>query len=50
MTELFGRLAPGVDLEQARAELRVVHAAMIQQHPEAYSPKSESPHRCRAAA
>jgi putative ABC transport system permease protein len=41
MTELFGRLAPGVDLEQARAELRVVHAAMIQQHPEAYSPKSE---------
>jgi len=41
MTELFGRLAPGVDLEQARAELRVVHAAMIKQHPEAYSPKSD---------
>jgi predicted permease len=41
MTELFGRLAPGVDIEQARAELRVVHTAMIKQHPEAYSPKSD---------
>ncbi len=27
MTELFGRLAPGVSLEQARAELRTVHAS-----------------------
>ena len=26
MTELFGRLAPGADLEAARAELRAVHA------------------------
>jgi len=50
MTELFGRLAPGVDLEQARAELRVVHAAMIKQHPEAYSPKSDRPYRRRASA
>jgi predicted permease len=41
MTELFGRLAPGVTLEQARAELRVVHAAMVHQHPEAYSPKAD---------
>jgi putative ABC transport system permease protein len=41
MTELFGRLAPGVSLEQARAELRVLHAAMIKQHPEAYSPKAD---------
>jgi putative ABC transport system permease protein len=41
MTELFGRLAPGVDLEQARAELRTVHGAMIRQHPEAYSPKAD---------
>src|SRR5580658_9247204 len=40
MTELFGRLAPGVDLEQARAELRTVHGAMMGQHPEAYSPKA----------
>src|SRR6187399_922010 len=37
MTELFGRLAPGVTLEQARAELRTVYAAMVKDHPEAYS-------------
>ncbi|HMD37323.1 MAG TPA: ADOP family duplicated permease [Vicinamibacterales bacterium] len=36
MTELFGRLAPGTDLESARAELRVVHRAMVDAHPEAY--------------
>ncbi len=42
MTELFGRLAPGVDLETARAELRTVYAAMVEQHPEAYSPKAHS--------
>src|SRR5258705_3141115 len=41
MTELFGRLAPGADLEQARAELRTVHGAMIREHPEADSPKSD---------
>jgi len=41
MTELFGRLAPGVDLETARAELRVVHGAIRQEHPEAYSPKAD---------
>jgi hypothetical protein len=41
MTELFGRLAPGVDLETARAELRAVHGAMIKDHPETYSPKSD---------
>jgi putative ABC transport system permease protein len=41
MTELFGRLAPGATLESARAELRVIHAAMIKQHPEAYSPKAD---------
>jgi putative ABC transport system permease protein len=38
MTELFGRLAPGVTLDQARAELTAVHAAMVQEHPAAYSP------------
>ena len=37
MTELFGRLAPGVDLEAARAELRAVHGAMVKAHPEAYT-------------
>src|SRR6266436_10020502 len=38
MTELFGRLAPGVTLGQARAELRSVYGAMTKAHPEAYSP------------
>jgi len=41
MTELFGRLAPGADLESARAELRTAHAAMLKQHPEAYSAKAD---------
>ena len=41
MTELFGRLAPGVDLETARAELRAVHGAIRQEHPESYSPKAD---------
>jgi putative ABC transport system permease protein len=36
MTELFGRLAPGADLEQARAELRAAHGAMVREHSEAY--------------
>src|SRR6202521_5386292 len=40
MTELFGRLAPGVTLDQARAELRSVYGAMTKDHPEAYSPKA----------
>jgi putative ABC transport system permease protein len=40
MTELFGRLAPGADLEQARAELSAVHGAMVKAHPEAYSAKA----------
>src|SRR5205823_7011300 len=35
MTELFGRLSPGVDLEAARAELRAVHGAIVKEHPEA---------------
>src|SRR4051812_6304686 len=34
MTELFGRLAPNTDLDAARAELRTIHAAMVQDHPE----------------
>ncbi len=41
MTELFGRLAPGVDIETARAELRTVYGAMLSQHPETYSQKAE---------
>jgi putative ABC transport system permease protein len=41
MTELFGHLAPGVTLDQARAELRSVYGAMTKEHPEAYSPKAD---------
>ena len=36
MTELFGRLAPGVSLDQAQAELRTAYSAMTKSHPEAY--------------
>jgi putative ABC transport system permease protein len=42
MTELFGRLAPGASLEQARAELRTLYGSMVAQHPEAYSKQAES--------
>ena len=42
MTELFGRLAPGASLEGARAELTAVHAAMMREHPEAYSAKART--------
>ena len=38
MTDLFGRLAPGVTLETARAELEAVHRSMVSAHPEAYQP------------
>jgi predicted permease len=41
MTELFARLAPGVTLGQARAELRSVYGAMTKAHPEAYSAKAD---------
>jgi len=41
MTELFGRLAPGATLEQARAELKTAHAAMMRAHPEAYPVKGD---------
>jgi putative ABC transport system permease protein len=40
MTELFGRLAPGVTLDQARADLRTVYAPMLKDHPDAYSPQA----------
>jgi predicted permease len=41
MTELFGRLAPGVTLDQARAELRSAYGAMTKEHSEAYPAKAE---------
>jgi predicted permease len=42
MTELFGRLAPGATLESTNAELGTVYAAMIREHPEAYSQKGDN--------
>ncbi|HME34409.1 MAG TPA: ADOP family duplicated permease [Candidatus Sulfotelmatobacter sp.] len=41
MTELFGRLAPGVTLDQARAELSSVYSAMKKDHPEAYAQEAD---------
>jgi putative ABC transport system permease protein len=42
MTELFGRLAPGATVEDARAELTTVHAAMLREHPDAFSPNANA--------
>src|SRR5207302_3782362 len=33
MTELFGRLAPGATLDQARTELRTIHKTILNEHP-----------------
>ncbi len=41
MTELFGRLAPGATLGQARAELRSTYSAMKKDHPEAYAQEAD---------
>jgi putative ABC transport system permease protein len=41
MTELFARLAPGVTLEQARADLRTVFASIKKDHPEAYPTRDD---------
>ena len=41
MTELFGRLAPGVTLDQAGAELRAAYSAMKRDHPEAYAQEAD---------
>jgi len=41
MTEVFGRLAPGATLDEARAELRTDYAAMLQAHPEVYKRDDE---------
>jgi len=41
MTELFGRLAPGVTLESALAELKSVHKAMVSAHPETYKASAD---------
>ena len=36
MTEVFGKLAPGATVDQARNELRTAYASMKKDHPEAY--------------
>ena len=36
MTELFGKLAPGATLDQARTELRTAYSSMQKDHPQAY--------------
>jgi putative ABC transport system permease protein len=41
MTELFGRLAPGITLDQARAELRAAYSAMKNEHREAYAQEAD---------
>jgi predicted permease len=41
MTQLFGRLAPGAEVDTARAELHAVHGAMVKEHPEAYPTKAD---------
>src|SRR5215510_2287693 len=37
MTEVFGRLAPGATVDQARTELASVYSTMKKDHPEAYA-------------
>jgi predicted permease len=41
MTELFGRLTPGVSLDTARTELTAIHADIMREHPEAYSASAD---------
>jgi putative ABC transport system permease protein len=41
MTELFGRLAPGATLNEARAELKTAEAVMEKEHPESYPVKAD---------
>jgi predicted permease len=41
MTQLFGRLAPGIDLDAARTELRMIHGGIVQEHPESYAKNAD---------
>jgi putative ABC transport system permease protein len=36
MTEIFGRLAPGVEMDAARAEIQTIHKGIVSSHPETY--------------
>jgi putative ABC transport system permease protein len=42
MTELFGRLAPGATVAEARAELEAAHAVMMREHPESYPASAQT--------
>ncbi len=50
MTEVFARLAPGADLDAARAELHTIYAAMLAAHPEVYKPEDHYTIDCHAHA
>ncbi|MBY0495061.1 MAG: ADOP family duplicated permease [Cyanobacteria bacterium] len=41
MTRLFGRLAPGKTIEDARAELSTVHAGLKSEYPESYPERAD---------
>ena len=41
MTEIFGRLASGADLQAARSELTAAHRAIIQEYPAVYPANSD---------
>jgi len=41
MTELFGRLAPGVTLDQARSDLRTAYSTMKGDHADAYPARAD---------
>mgnify|MGYP000972662493 CR=1 FL=1 len=41
MTELFGRLAPGVDLDTARAQLESAYVTMKREHAESYPARTD---------
>jgi putative ABC transport system permease protein len=38
MTDVFGRLAPGRSIDEARAELTAAHATIVAAHPDVYQP------------
>ena len=50
MTELFARLAPGADVDSARAELRAVHARDDRGTPRSVPAEIRLPDRCGPAA
>jgi putative ABC transport system permease protein len=41
MTEVVGRLAPGVSIDQARLELQRIHGDVVREHPDVYSPREQ---------